>query len=168
MDDGDGYRIYQKQEEATRTLDPADAAERAEYAFDDWAIASMALDLQEEEVHQHFLDRSAWWRNLLDPETRFMRGKTVEGEWAEPFDPRRSDHREGTDYTEGNAWQHTWFVPHDVRGLMEGMGGEAKFLAKLDSLFEMDSMITDPPMSPGRTRPNMVTKGKRALRRACL
>jgi predicted alpha-1,2-mannosidase len=113
-----------------------------EYAFDDWAIASMALDLQEEDIYEHFIIRSSWWRNILDPETRFMRGKTAEGQWAEPFDPRRSDHREGTDYTEGNAWQHTWFVPHDVRGLMEGMGGEEAFLMKLDSLFEMDSEIT--------------------------
>ncbi len=133
------YKAYRyiptelENESVTKTL---------EYAFDDWAIASMALDLQVEDIYEDFIIRSSWWRNLLDPETRFMRGKTVEREWAEPFDPRRSDHREGTDYTEGNAWQHTWFVPHDVRGLMEGMGGEETFLAKLDSLFEMDSEIT--------------------------
>jgi len=122
-----------ERESVTKTL---------EYAFDDWAIASMALDLGVEDVYETFIIRSAWWENVFDPQTRFMRGKTVEGEWAEPFDPRRSDHREGTDYTEGNAWQHTWFVPHDVRGLMEGMGGEAAFLTKLDSLFQMDSIIT--------------------------
>ncbi|MFC1574510.1 GH92 family glycosyl hydrolase [Gemmatimonadota bacterium] len=113
-----------------------------EYAFDDWATARMALDLGVEDVYEHYIIRSSWWRNLLDPETRFMRGKTAAGEWAEPFDPRRSDHREGTDYTEGNAWQHSWFVPHDIHGLIHGMGGDAPFLAKLDSLFEMDSEIT--------------------------
>ncbi len=123
-------------------LERESVTKTVEYAFDDWAIASMALDLEVEEVYEHFIVRSSWWKNLLDPESRFMRGKTAEGEWAEPFDPRRSDHREGTDYTEGNAWQHTWFVPHDVRGLMEGMGGDGRFLAKLDSLFEMDSVIT--------------------------
>jgi predicted alpha-1,2-mannosidase len=71
-----------------------------------------------------------------------MRGKTVDGDFAEPFDPRRSDHREGTDYTEGNAWQHSWFVPHDVAGLIEAMSGEKPFLAKLDSLFTLDTIIT--------------------------
>jgi predicted alpha-1,2-mannosidase len=113
-----------------------------EYAFDDWALAALALELGEEELHRHYLERSEGWRHVFDPETRFMRGKTADGRWAEPFDPRRSDHREGTDYTEGNAWQHSWFVPHDVLGLMEAMGGEEPFLAKLDSLFELDTIIT--------------------------
>jgi predicted alpha-1,2-mannosidase len=113
-----------------------------EYAFDDWALAAMALELGEENLHRHYLERSEGWRHVFDPETRFMRGRTADGQWAEPFDPRRSDHREGTDYTEGNAWQHSWFVPHDVRGLMEAMGGEERFLAKLDSLFELDTIIT--------------------------
>jgi len=113
-----------------------------EYAFDDWAIASMAADLGHEELAEEFRNRARGWQHLLDPDTRFMRGKTAEGRWAEPFDPRRSDHREGTDYTEGNAWQHSWFVPHDVAGLMEAMGGREAFLAKLDSLFTLDTIIT--------------------------
>ncbi len=137
-----GLEHYMAHRYIPTELENESVTKTLEYAFDDWAVASMALDLQEEEIHEQFIFRSSWWRNLLDPETRFMRGKTAEGEWAEPFDPRRSDHREGTDYTEGNAWQHTWFVPHDVRGLMEGMGGEEAFLTKLDSLFEMDSEIT--------------------------
>jgi len=113
-----------------------------EYAFDDWTLAAMARDMGRDDLYRHYLERSGRWRHLFDPETRFMRGKTSGGRWAEPFDPRRSDHREGTDYTEGNAWQHSWFVPHDVRGLMDAMGGEERFLAKLDSLFEMDTVIT--------------------------
>ena len=122
-----------EEESVTKTL---------EYAFDDWAIAQMALDMKVEDVYEHFIIRSSWWDHVFDPDTRFMRGKSAGGQWAEPFDPRRSDHREGTDYTEGNAWQHTWFVPHDVSGLILAMGGEGPFLAKLDSLFEMDSRIT--------------------------
>jgi predicted alpha-1,2-mannosidase len=137
-----GLEHYRAHQYIPTELENESVTKTLEYAYDDWAIASMALDLQAEDVYEHFIIRSSWWRNILDPETRFMRGKTAEGEWAEPFDPRRSDHREGTDYTEGNAWQHTWFVPHDVRGLMEGMGGEEAFLVKLDSLFEMDSEIT--------------------------
>ncbi len=133
------YRAYGyiptelERESVTKTL---------EYAFDDWAIASMAEDLGHEALATEFMERSQAWRHLLDPDTRFMRGKTADGEWATPFDPRRSDHREGTDYTEGNAWQHSWFVPHDVAGLMDAMGGRAAFLAKLDSLFELDTIIT--------------------------
>ncbi len=137
-----GLEYYKAFRYIPTELEVESVTKTLEYAFDDWAIASMALELGREDTYEHFIVRSSWWRSLLDPETRFMRGRTAEGEWAVPFDPRRSDHREGTDYTEGNAWQHTWFVPHDVRGLIEGMGGEAPFLTKLDSLFEMDSMIT--------------------------
>ncbi len=137
-----GLEYYKAYRYIPTELENESVTKTLEYAFDDWAIASMARDLQVEDVYEHFIIRSSWWSNLLDPDTRFMRGKTAAGDWAEPFDPRRSDHREGTDYTEGNAWQHTWFVPHDVRGLMEGMGGEEAFLSKLDSLFEMDSEIT--------------------------
>ena len=113
-----------------------------EYSFDDWAVASLARELGHTEVANEFSAKAGGWRHLLDPETRFMRGKTAEGEWATPFDPRRSDHREGTDYTEGNAWQHSWFVPHDVAGLIQDMGGDGPFLAKLDSLFQLDTIIT--------------------------
>ena len=143
----DHYRAYGyiptelEEESVTKTL---------EYAFDDWAIAAMAMGMREEsqgdsvleELQVRFNHRAERWRKLLDSQTRFMRGKSAGGVWAEPFDPRRSDHREGTDYTEGNAWQHTWFVPHDIRGLILAMGGEEPFLAKLDSLFDMDSEIT--------------------------
>jgi predicted alpha-1,2-mannosidase len=113
-----------------------------EYAFDDWATAALAGELGHPELAAEFTVRSEGWRHLFDPGTRFMRGRTARGAWATPFDPRRSDHREGTDYTEGNAWQHSWFVPHDVAGLIQAMGGEHAFLAKLDSLFEMDTTVT--------------------------
>jgi len=141
-EDHRGLEYYKTHRYIPTELEVESVTKTLEYAFDDWAIASMALEMGVDDVYEHFIVRSSWWDNLLDPETRFMRGKTAAGEWAEPFDPRRSDHREGTDYTEGNAWQHTWFVPHDVRGLIGGMGGEEVFLTKLDSLFEMDSEIT--------------------------
>lgn len=141
-EDHRGLEFYKSYGYIPTELEVESVTKTLEYAFDDWAIASMAADLGHPELAQEFRDRAEGWRHLLDPETRFMRGKTVEGVWAEPFDPRRSDHREGTDYTEGNAWQHSWFVPHDVAGLMEAMGGETAFLAKLDSLFSLDTIIT--------------------------
>ena len=69
-----------------------------------------------------------------------MRGKDEKGKWHEPFNPRASNHRED-DYCEGTAWQWTWFVPHDVDGLMTLMGGPDKFAEKLDSLFNADSTL---------------------------
>jgi len=159
-----GLEHYKEYGYIPTELEVESVTKTLEYAYDDWAIASMAEEMLKErarsvsetgtpdgatlssaaleEIQLRFSHRAQRWGHLLDPDTRFMRGKTAEGQWAEPFDPRRSDHREGTDYTEGNAWQHTWFVPHDVRGLIEGMGGEDTFLTKLDSLFEMDSVIT--------------------------
>jgi mannosidase alpha-like ER degradation enhancer 2 len=77
-----------------------------------------------------------------------MRGRTASGEWVEPFDPFRSSHRANTDYTEGNAWQHSWFVPHDVARLIHLMGGDRTFVAKLDSLFTADTGITGEDVSP--------------------
>lgn len=142
-----GLEHYKRHGYIPTELEVESVTKTLEYAFDDWGIASMAADLGHPELAREFYGRAGGWRHLLDPETRFMRGKTAEGDWAEPFDPRRSDHREGTDYTEGNAWQHSWFVPHDVAGLMEAMGGEETFLVKLDSLFEMDSEITGDDVS---------------------
>ncbi|MFO8174992.1 MAG: GH92 family glycosyl hydrolase [Longimicrobiales bacterium] len=137
-----GLEHYKRYGYVPTELEEESVTKTLEYAFDDWALASMASDLGHAELALEFGERSRGWRHLLDPETRFMRGKRADGAWAEPFDPRRSNHREGTDYTEGNAWQHSWFVPHDVAGLMEAMGGSEAFLAKLDSLFEMDTLIT--------------------------
>jgi len=141
-EDHRGLRFYKAYGYIPTELEVESVTKTLEYAFDDWAIASMAREMGHSELAEEFLRRSEGWRFLFDPETRFMRGKTAEGAWAEPFDPRRSDHREGTDYTEGNAWQHSWFVPHDVAALIQGMGGEEAFLAKLDSLFESDTIVT--------------------------
>ena len=69
----------------------------------------------------------------FDEETGFMRARKSNGQWKEPFDPFHA--RFGGDYTEGNAWQYTWYVPHDVQGLIELMGGNETFIQKLDDLF---------------------------------
>lgn len=146
--EGRGVGPYQAYGFVPSDLEVESVTKTLELAFDDWAVASMALDLGEEEIFREFQGRSQRWRNVFDPQSRLMRGKTSRGEWVNPFDPRRSDHRQGTDYTEGNAWQHTWFVPHDVGGLIEAMGGEGPFLAKLDSLFELDTLVTGDRPSP--------------------
>ena len=76
----------------------------------------------------------------FDPATRFMRGLDSKGEWRTPFNPRSSNHR-NDDYCEGTAWQWTWFVPHDIPGLVKLMGGEDAFVGKLDSLFTVSSQL---------------------------
>jgi len=119
-----------------------------EYAYDDWCVAQMAKALGKTEDADFFLKRSEAYAHLFDKETGFMRGKSTDGKWRTPFDPKRSDHRENTDYTEGNAWQHSWFVPHNVQGLIDLFGGNEPFVAHLEKLFTESSEITGANTSP--------------------
>jgi len=119
-----------------------------EYAYDDWCVAQMAKALGKTEDADFFTKRSEAYAHLFDKETGFMRGKSTNGKWRTPFDPKRSDHRENTDYTEGNAWQHSWFVPHNVQGLINLFGGNEPFVAHLEKLFTESSEITGDNTSP--------------------
>lgn len=143
-----GTDLYRKYQYIPSELEHESVTKTLEYAFDDWAIAQMAFMLGKESEYEHFIVRSGFWQNVYDAQTKFMRGKTAEGDWGEPFDPKRSVHRVNTDYTEGNAWQHSWFVPHQVDKLIELMGGEDAFTQRLDSLFNQDSNITGDNTSP--------------------
>ncbi|MGL5937913.1 MAG: GH92 family glycosyl hydrolase [Phocaeicola sp.] len=105
-----------------------------EYAVADWALACVAKQMNKEEDYQYFNNRSKAYKYYFDSKTGFLRGLSSKKEWRTPFDPFRSTHRED-DYTEGNAWQYTWLVPHDVEGLIEQFGSKEKFYNKLDSLF---------------------------------
>jgi predicted alpha-1,2-mannosidase len=109
-----------------------------EYAYDDWCIAQVAKALGKADDFALFSKRADFYRNLFDPQTGFMRGKNSDGSWVSPFDPRYST-RLQPEYTEGNAWQYTWYVPQDVPGLMELMGGPTAFCAKLDTLFDQST-----------------------------
>lgn len=105
-----------------------------EYAIADWAVAQAAQKLGKQEDYEYFLKRSKSYKNYFDASTGFMRGKILDGSWRTPFSPYASSHRED-DYCEGNAWQYTWLVPHDVEGLVECFGSKEAFVNKLDSLF---------------------------------
>lgn len=114
-----------------------------EYAYNDWCVAEMAKALGKDDDYQFFLNRSKAYAYLFDNETGFMRGKSEDGKsWNEPFDPKHSNHREQTDYTEGNAWQHSWFVPHAVTDLIGLHGGNETFTKRLEQLFTESSEIT--------------------------
>jgi predicted alpha-1,2-mannosidase len=119
-----------------------------EYAFDDWCIAQVAKKLGKEDDYALFSKRAESYRNLYDPATRFFRAKNSDGNWVEPFDPMRSEHGFDGLYIEGTAWQHTFFVPHAVKGYAELMGGKGALIAKLDSLFTNNQPMTGEDISP--------------------
>lgn len=108
-----------------------------ESVYDDYAAADMAKRMGKEEEAAYFAKRADYYKNLFDPSTKFMRPKEADGTWKSPFNPSQVGHSEsiGGDYTEGNAWQYTWHVQHDVPGLIALFGGEEAFLQKLDSVF---------------------------------
>lgn len=108
-----------------------------EYAYDDWCIAQMAQLLGKQEDYQYFMKRSQNWKNIFDWETGFMRPKK-NGGWDKPFDPREVNNN----FTEGNAWQYTFFVPQDIDGMIDAYGGPEKFEAKLDEMFNSESKTT--------------------------
>lgn len=111
-----------------------------EYAYNYWAIATMASDMGRKEIASEFYKKSKRYRNYFDEEVGFMRAKNLDGSWEEPFHPRYSKHV-GSPYVEGNAWQWNWYVPHDVEDLIALMGGKDKFGRKLDSLFTVTSEV---------------------------
>lgn len=118
--------------------DEAESVSRTlEYAYDDWAIAQVARRLGRHAEYERFMRRAQSYKHLFDPSTGFMRAR-VDGFWASPFDPAEVNNH----YTEANAWQYSFFVPHDVSGLMQLMGGAGAFAAKLDALFSADTRTT--------------------------
>jgi len=115
-------------------------AKALEYAYDDWCISVLADSLGDTETKEKYARFADAYEFYFDPATRFMRGLDSKGEWRTPFNPRSSNHR-NDDYCEGTAWQWTWFVPHDIPGLVKLMGGEDAFVGKLDSLFTVSSQL---------------------------
>ncbi|MBC7863873.1 MAG: glycoside hydrolase family 92 protein, partial [Bacteroidia bacterium] len=108
-----------------------------EYAYDDWCIAKVAELLNKKDDYVYYMRRSQSWKNMLDPETDFMRPRK-NGGWLSPFDPKEVNNY----FTEGNSWQYSFFVPQDVNGLIKAMGGNEAFEKKLDLLFSEDSKTT--------------------------
>ena len=114
-----------------------------EYAYDDYTIAQMAKALGKTEDYKYFMERADNYKNIYDEETGFMRGRDSKGNWRTPFDPQ--GFVQGGDFTEGTSWQYSWYVPHDVPGLIKLFGGKKKFCEKLDKLFVLNTNEdTDP------------------------
>ena len=143
MQDDRGLNFYKKYGYIPYNLLDESVTITLEYAYDDWCVAQMAKALGKNEDYQFFLNRSKAYKHLFDPKTGFMRGKSEDGKsWNEPFDAKHSNHREHTDYTEGNAWQHSWFVPHNVDDFISLHGSNEVFTKRLEQLFTESSEIT--------------------------
>lgn len=133
-----GYAPCDKDKEAV--------SKALEYAYDDWCIAQLATSLGDKDNAKKYTRFSKGYQQYFDADTGFMRGKMLNGSWRTPFDPRRSDHRED-DYCEGNAYQWSWFAPHDIKGLINLYGGKKKFIKKLDALFSASSEMSGDKIS---------------------
>lgn len=117
-------------------------AKALEYCLADAGVAKVAKMLGKTDDYEYFLKRSQSYAKYFDPETRFMRAISEDGKFRTPFDPFDASHRTN-DYTEGNAWQYTFLVPHDVHGLVNLFGSEKAFVTKLDSLFVVEGSLGD-------------------------
>ena len=113
------------------------ASKTVEYAYDDWCIAQMAKMLGKTDDYAYFMKRSQSWKNVFDSSSGHIRAKR-NGGWDTPFDPREVNNN----YTEGNSWQYSFFVPHDIPGMIEAYGGPEKFVQKLDDLFSAPAATT--------------------------
>ncbi|MCB0744380.1 MAG: GH92 family glycosyl hydrolase, partial [Ignavibacteriae bacterium] len=109
-----------------------------EYAYDDWCIAQMAKQLGKEEDYNYYMSRAKNYQNVFDNETKFMRGRLNSGDWKKDFDPIAPSYLGAGEFTEGNSWQYTWFVPQDVEGLVNLIGSEKEFKEKLDMLYSLE------------------------------
>ncbi|QDK34047.1 GH92 family glycosyl hydrolase [Sphingomonas sp. IC081] len=121
--------------------EPEAASKTAEYAFDDWTIARMARAMGRREIAERFERRAGNWRNSFDSKTGWLRARLSSGAFRTPFDPTAINY--GSDYTEGNAWQYSWFVPQDQAALFRVLGGDARAVAKLDAMFGYDNAKLD-------------------------
>lgn len=110
------------------------ASKTVEYAFDDWTIARMASAMGSKHVASNFDKRSAFWRNNFNVADGFVEPRLSNGNYAKPFDPAKAG--EGSGFTEGNAWQYSWYQPQDEQGLIMLLGGNNKLIAKLDAMFD--------------------------------
>jgi Putative alpha-1,2-mannosidase len=108
-----------------------------EFAYDDWAIAQMAKAMGKNDIYETYIKRSQNYLNVFDGYTGFFRGKRLDGNWDAPF----NSYEISRNYTEANAWQYRFFVPHDINGLVSLFGGKDHFINALDSLFTTNSPL---------------------------
>ncbi len=130
----DGLEYYISLGYVPEDKNSSSVSKTLEYAYDDWAIAQAAKKLNRSGIYSEFMRRSNNWKNVFDTSTGFTRPKMSNGQFADNFDPLKT---EGQGFIEGNAWNYSLYVPHDPAAMIEMMGGKAKFAEHLDELFTM-------------------------------
>ena len=110
------------------------ASKTMEYAYDDWTIARMSKAMGKNTEAALFEKRSAFWRNNFNRSDGFVEPRLEDGAYRKPFDPGKAG--AGSGFTEGNAWQYSWYQPQDEQGLIDLMGGPGKLIARLDEMFD--------------------------------
>lgn len=141
-DDYRGLALYRKDGYIPADLEDESVSKTLEYDYGDWACSQVAKKLGRSDDVAIQLPRSKNYQHLFDKQTLFIRAKLANGEWTTPFDPKEMGHiSKYRDYTESNAWQTTFGIQHDVKGLIEQFGGREPFLKKLDELFNQSSAL---------------------------
>lgn len=133
----DGLDSYKKHGLVLADDEAESVSKTLEYAYDDWCIAQMAKMLNKPLDYSEYIQRAQYWKNVQNKDNGFMQART-NGDWYKPFDPTDVN----KNYVEGNAWHYTFLVPQDVNGLMNRMGGNDIFTAKLDELFTTTAPLT--------------------------
>ena len=134
MGDSRGLKFVKKLGYIPADSVPESVSKGLEFAIDDWCVAQVAKKLGKQEDYVYFSKRAENYKKYYDPQVGFMRGRFSENKWRTPYSPFTSIHENG-DFSEGNGWEYTFMVPHDVEGLIALLGGKEKFNTKLDSLF---------------------------------
>ncbi|SEB80242.1 GH92 family glycosyl hydrolase [Terriglobus roseus] len=125
---------YMKQGYVPVDNDGEAASKTVEYAFDDWTIARTAAAMHRKDVASTFYKRAGYWRNNFNTADGFVEPRLVNGDYRKPFDPTKAGANSG--FTEGNAWQYSWYQPQDEQGLIGLLGGPDRLVAKLDEMFD--------------------------------
>ena len=131
----DGIGYYEQYGYVPEDKNSTSVSKTLEYAYDDYAIAQAAKKLGRTDIYNEFIKRSQNWKNVYDPSTGFMRPKMADGSWGKNFDPLKT---EGQGFIEGNSWNYSLYVPHDVDSMIAMMGGKDAFVKHLDQLFSMN------------------------------
>jgi len=129
--DQHGQKLYRERGFIPADKENESVSKTLEYCYDDWCIAQLAKEIGAKEDYIKYNQRSLFYRNLFDKSTGFMRGKMSDGSWISPFEPKAVTQQ----YTEANAWQYSFFVPHDLKGLIDLYGSKENFVNKLEGLF---------------------------------
>jgi putative alpha-1,2-mannosidase len=132
-----GLDSYRKNGAVLATDEHESVSKTLEYAYDDWCIAQMAKMMNKQQDYDEYIQRAQYWKNVYNNQNGFMQGR-YNGGWYTPFEPTEVNNN----YTEGNAWQYSFFVPQDVDGLIERLGGKDKLEEKLDELFSTTAKLS--------------------------